>query len=119
MFDRSLVTYTYNAKMKELGVKEETLSKYTAESSQVASEMVCGLKEKTGSRICVSVTGLTGPGGGTPEKPVGLIYIGCIFDDRLEVKEIRMRNVNREWNRHYAVLHMLDIVNKMLAQKSV
>ena len=119
VFDRSLVTYTYNAKMKELGVKEETLSKYTAESSQVASEMVCGLKEKTGSRICVSVTGLTGPGGGTPEKPVGLIYIGCIFDDRLEVKEIRMRNVNREWNRHYAVLHMLDIVNKMLAQKSV
>ena len=119
VFDRSLVTYTYNAKMKELGVKEETLSKYTAESSQVASEMVCGLKEKTGSRICVSVPGLTGPGGGTPEKPVGLIYIGCIFDDRLEVKEIRMRNVNREWNRHYAVLHMLDIVNKMLAQKSV
>ena len=119
VFDRSLVTYTYNAKMKELGVKEETLSKYTAESSQVASEMVCGLKEKTGSRICVSVTGLTGPGGGTPEKPVGLIYIGCIFDDRLEVKEIRMRNVNREWNRPYAVLHMLDIVNKMLAQKSV
>ena len=102
-----------------MGVKEQTLSKYTAESSQVASEMVCGLKEKTGSRICISVTGLTGPGGGTPEKPVGLIYIGCIFDDKLEVKEIRMRNVNREWNRHYAVLHMLDIVNKMLEQKNI
>ena len=114
VFDRSLVTYTYNAKMKELAVREETLSKYTAESSQVALEMVQGLKEKTGSRICISVTGLTGPGGGSPEKPVGLIYIGCIFDDRTEVKEIRMRNVNREWNRHYAVLCMLDIVNKML-----
>ena len=119
VFDRSLVTYTYNAKMKELAVKEETLSKYTAESSQVALEMVQGLKEKTGSRICISVTGLTGPGGGSPEKPVGLIYIGCIFDDRTEVKEIRMRNVNREWNRHYAVLCMLDIVNKMLEQKAV
>lgn len=119
VFDRSLVTYTYNAKMKELAVKEKTLSKYTAESSQVALEMVQGLKEKTGSRICISVTGLTGPGGGSPEKPVGLIYIGCIFDDRTEVKEIRMRNVNREWNRHYAVLCMLDIVNKMLEQKAV
>lgn len=119
VFDRGLVTYTYHAKMEELGVKEETLAEYTAESSQVALEMVCGLKEKTKSRICISVTGLTGPGGGTPEKPVGLIYIGGSFDDRTEVKEIKMRNVNREWNRHYAVLCMLDIVNKLLEQKNI
>lgn len=119
VFDRSLVTYTYQAKMEELGVQEETLSKYTAESRPVALEMVCGLKEKTGSRLCISVTGLTGPGGGTPEKPVGLIYIGCIFDGRTEVKEIRMRNVNREWNRHYVVLCMLDMINKMLEQKNI
>lgn len=119
VFDRSLVTYTYQAKMEELSVQEETLSKYTAESSQVALEMVHGLKEKTGSRICISVTGLAGPGGGTPKKPVGLIYIGCIFDERTEVKEIRTSSADREWNRHYAVLSMLDMVNKMLEQKNI
>ena len=77
--------------------------------------MVQGLREKTGSRVCVSVTGIAGPGGGTPEKkPVGLIYIGCIFDGRTEIKEIRMRNVNRTGTGNYAVLSMLDMVNRMI-----
>lgn len=119
VFDRGLVTYTYDAKMEELGVKKETLSEYTAESRQVALEMVQGLSKKTGSRVCISVTGIAGPGGGTADKPVGLIYVGCIFDGRTEVKEIRMRNVSREWNRHYGVLSMLDLVNRMLDQKNV
>ncbi len=114
VFDRGLVTYTYGAKMDELGVKEETLAAYTAESSQVAREMAEGLAAKTGSRLCISVTGIAGPGGGTPEKPVGLIYIGCVFDGHTEVKEVRMRNVSRKWNRHYAVLSMFDVINKTI-----
>ena len=65
------------------------------------------------------MTGIAGPGGGTPEKPVGLIYIGCIFDGRTEIKEIRMRNVNRNWNRHYAVLSMLDMVNRMIEGRDI
>ncbi|MCI9639546.1 MULTISPECIES: competence/damage-inducible protein A [Clostridia] len=116
VFDRGLVTYTYGAKMDELGVKEETLAAYTAESSQVAKEMAEGLAKKTGSRLCISVTGIAGPGGGTPEKPVGLIYIGCVFDGHTEVKEVRMRNVSRKWNRHYAVLSMFDMINKTIDQ---
>lgn len=114
VFDRGLVTYTYGAKMDELGVKEETLAAYTAESGQVAREMAEGLAAKTGSRLCISVTGIAGPGGGTPEKPVGLIYIGCVFDGHTEVKEVRMRNVSRKWNRHYAVLSMFDVINKTI-----
>jgi len=114
VFDRGLVTYTYGAKMDELGVREETLSAYTAESSQVAREMAEGLAAKTGSRLCVSVTGIAGPGGGTPEKPVGTVYIGCVFDGKTEVREIRMRNVSRSWNRHYAVLAMFDMINHII-----
>lgn len=114
VFDRSLVTYTWNAKMEELGVKRETLEAHTAESPEVALEMVQGLKRVSGSRLCISVTGIAGPGGGTPEKPVGTMWIGCSFDGKEEVKEIRMRSINRNWNRHYAVLSMLDTVNKML-----
>lgn len=119
VFDRSLVTYTYGAKMEELGVQEETLRQFTAESGETALEMVQGLREKTGSRLCISVTGIAGPGGGTPEKPVGLMYIGCIFDGRTEVKEIRVRNVSRDWNRHYAVLSMLDIINRMIEGQEI
>lgn len=114
VFDRGLVTYTYGAKMEELGVKEETLSAYTAESPQVAREMAEGLAAKTGSRLCISVTGIAGPGGGTPEKPVGTVYIGCVFDGKTEVKEVRMRNVSRKWNRHYAVLAMFDMINHLI-----
>lgn len=114
VFDRGLVTYTYGAKMDELGVREETLSAYTAESSQVAAEMAEGLAKKTGSRLCISVTGIAGPDGGTAEKPVGTVYIGCVFDGRTEVQEVRSRNVSRKWNRHYAVLAMFDMINKMI-----
>jgi len=114
VFDRGLVTYTWKAKEEELGVDPETLRKYSAESSEVALEMVRGLKKVTGSRVCISVTGLAGPGGGTPEKPVGTVYIGCIFDDREVVKEYHNRDVNRNWNRRYDVLCMLDIINKMI-----
>lgn len=114
VFDRSLVTYTWRAKMEELGVRKETLNRYSAESRQVAAEMACGLAAKTGSRICVSVTGLAGPGGGTEAKPVGTMFIGCCFDGRTVVRELKGRNVNRQWNRHYAVLAMLDLVNQVL-----
>lgn len=117
VFDRGLVTYTYGAKMDELGVKEETLAKYTAESAQVAAEMAEGLAKKTGSELCISVTGIAGPGGGSEEKPVGLIYIGCVYKGKTTVKEIRMRNVNRAWNRHYATLCMLDVVNRCIEEK--
>lgn len=114
VFERSLVTYTWRAKMEELGVKEETLLTYTAESREVAAEMAEGLSAKTGSDICVSVTGLAGPDGGTAEKPVGTMFIGCCCDGHTVVREIRDRNVNRQWNRHYAVLSMLDLVNRVL-----
>ena len=114
VFDRGLVTYTYEAKMDELGVSRETLEEYTAESAEVAEEMVRGLKAKTGSRVCVSVTGLAGPGGGTPEKPVGTIYIGCMVDDQFAIRQLRTGKDNRNWNRMYAVLHMFDFINQMI-----
>ena len=85
----------------------------SAESRQVCEEMVRGLFDKTGSRVCVSVTGVAGPSG-TEEKPAGTIYIGCLFDGQLEIRELRTGRDNRNWNRHYAMLHMFDLVNKML-----
>ena len=111
-FDRGLVTYSNEAKVQELGVKEETLEKYGAVSEETALEMAEGLKSVSGSDVCVSVTGIAGPGGGTKEKPVGLVYIGLICGDKKSCRKVQMRNVNRQWNRHYALLSMLDMINK-------
>lgn len=114
VFDRSLVTYSYRAKMEELGVKEETLRIYTAESYEVAEEMVLGLKEKTGSDVCVSVTGLAGPGGGTDDNPVGTIYIACAYEDKVDVKKLQTGSADRSYNREYAVNEMFRLIDRMV-----
>ena len=114
VFERGIVTYSNGAKMDELGVSEVTLAQYGAVSPQTAEEMVRGLQKKTGSRVCVSVTGIAGPGGGTPEKPVGLIYVGVMLDERMEVFELRTNNTKRQWNRNYTVLFALNQVNRFI-----
>ena len=100
--------------MDELGVSASTLEQFGAVSPQTAEEMVRGLKAKTGSRVCVSVTGIAGPGGGTPEKPVGLIYVGVMLDERMEVFELRTNNTKRQWNRNYTMLFALNQVNRFI-----
>lgn len=114
VFDRGFITYSNKAKMEELGVKAETLEQHGAVSEETAIEMAEGLKKVTGSRLCISVTGIAGPDGGTEEKPVGLVYICAILDGRRVSKEFRIRNISRKWNRNYTVLCMLDIINKLI-----
>lgn len=119
VFDRGLVTYSNRAKVEELGVNPETLEKYGAVSEQTAIEMAEGLKKVTGSRLCISVTGVAGPEGGTEEKPVGLVYICAILDDKRVCKEFRIRNTSRKWNRNYTLLLMLDMVNKLIDNREI
>ncbi len=114
VFDRSLVTYSNRAKMEELGVREETLEKYGAVSPETAEEMVRGLCEATGSDICVSVTGVAGPDGGTEEKPVGLSYIGLMYDGNVTVTEVRTNNRRRNWNRTKNMMEMLSLVYRAI-----
>ena len=71
-----VVTYSNEAKMSMLKVKEETLIRYGAVSEAVAGQMACGARSLFGTDFALSVTGIAGPGGGTAEKPVGLTYIG-------------------------------------------
>ena len=71
----SVVSYSNMAKHKVLGVKQETLDKYTAVSEQTAKEMAEGVRKLFGTTFGVSVTGIAGPSGGTAEQPVGLVYI--------------------------------------------
>lgn len=111
-FDRGIVTYSNQAKMDELGVSAETLEKYGAVSAETAMEMAAGLAKVSGSDVCVSVTGIAGPGGGSEEKPVGLVYVGLYYNGEVSYKELRLRNIGRKWIRQVSVLNMLDLINK-------
>ena len=115
VFDRGIVTYSNKAKMEELGVKEDTLETFGAVSSQTAAEMAQGLAEKTGSDLCISVTGIAGPDGGRLQKPVGTAYVGIRWKGNTEIIKIQRRNVNRKWNRNYAVLSMLYEIYKRIS----
>ncbi|RUM43938.1 MAG: damage-inducible protein CinA [Desulfurobacterium sp.] len=84
-FMGGVVAYDNTAKMKVLNVSPETLLKYGAVSEQTAKEMVIGVKKLLGTECAISTTGIAGPSGGTPEKPVGLTYIGVSVGDRVEV----------------------------------
>jgi nicotinamide-nucleotide amidase len=75
-FERGFVTYSNQAKTDCLGVSPETLEKYGAVSAQTAVEMAEGALENSKAKVAVAVTGVAGPGGGTPQKPVGLVHIG-------------------------------------------
>ena len=114
VFNRGLTTYSWEAKIDELGVKRETLEQFTAESKEIALEMVLGLKQKTGSDICVSVTGIAGPDDLSEDRPAGLCYIGLSYKDKTFVVESRHRNVSRYWNRNYMLLRMLNEIYKLI-----
>ncbi len=117
VFDRALVTYSNRAKIEELGVNPVTLENYGAVSENTAVEMAQGLKKVSGSRLNVSVTGIAGPGGATPDKPLGLVFICAILDDEMICKQSIMRNLNRNWNRNYATLLMLDVINRLIDKR--
>ena len=86
IFGYGMVTYSNEAKEKILGVKRETLAAHGAVSEACAMEMAKGLKDVSGADCAVSVTGIAGPGGGSVEKPVGLVYMGLALGDQVYVK---------------------------------
>lgn len=83
----SVTAYAYEAKVRLLGVRWETLEKYGAVSKETVLEMACGVRRALAADIGLSISGIAGPGGGTPEKPVGLTWIG-----------LSARGVDEAWN---------------------
>lgn len=76
ILDRGYVTYSNDAKVEELNVPRELIDRHGAVSAEVARAMVDGALKKADAHVAISITGIAGPSGGTPEKPVGLVYIG-------------------------------------------
>ncbi len=114
VFLEGQVTYANAAKIDHLGVPWEVIEKYGAVSEECALAMVQGLAQRSGARLCGSVTGIAGPTGGSAEKPVGLVFLGCSLDGRVEVLRRtygdRGRGVVREWAANDCLLQMLRMV---------
>ncbi len=115
-FDRAIVTYSNQAKLDHLDVKAETLEKHGAVSPETAREMAEGLARVSGSDVCISVTGIAGPNGGTEEKPVGTVYIAVVYQNQTHIFQPPTRNVDRSWNRNHSVLSMLACLNQLLTR---
>lgn len=115
VFKEGFITYSNKAKRKYLDVDKNTLKKYTAVSEETAKEMAIGGAFAADRDVCVAVTGLAGPGGGTEEKPVGLVYIAVYVNDSVQVKEYHLKGT-REEIRQRAVLEALDLLRRSILE---
>ncbi len=113
VFMGSCVTYANEAKMRILGVKAETLERYGAVSAETAREMARGARERIGSDVAVSLTGIAGPGGGTAEKPVGTVYLGISTKNGEDVRRLSLSSMrSREYIRTVSASNAFDMVLK-------
>ena len=92
-------------------MKPETLAAFGAVSEQTAFEMASGLRERSGADIAVATTGIAGPGGGTKEKPVGLVYVACADRHGVTVERLQLGG-DRARVRRLATLKALDMVRR-------
>ena len=113
---QGFITYSDKAKRKLLDVNKSTLKMYGAVSEETVKEMAKGGIFATDSDICLAVTGIAGPDGGTAEKPVGLVYIGCYIKDKIFVKKYEFKG-NREKIREYAVVRALDLLRRCILEQ--
>lgn len=112
----SYVTYSNEAKHRLLGVEQEALSKYGAVSQQVAFQMAEGAARAAGADAVIAVTGIAGPGGGTAQKPVGLVYIGTYLCGNIRVTENHFLGERYEIRRQAAEAALLQLTAQLTEQ---
>lgn len=111
VFKEGAVTYSNEAKINRLGVKKTTLDKYGAVSYETAREMAEGIAKTSNTYIGISTTGIAGPGGGSTEKPVGLVYMGLYIKGRVQAKKFQYFG-SRNTVRKRATMSALDWVRR-------
>ncbi|MCR5601480.1 MAG: CinA family protein [Ruminococcus sp.] len=119
VFELGICTYSERIKTEFLGVPAEVIQEFGVVSEQTAMSMVRGLKKCSGADVCVSVTGIAGPSGGTAEKPVGTVYIGFDICGRQFVRlpELwKLDNMSREHIRRCAAAFAFGIIEKTLME---
>ncbi len=113
VFKSGYVTYSNEEKIRILNVSKQTLDEFGAVSKETAKEMALGCVKASNTDFSVSVTGIAGPNGGTAQKPVGLVYIGCCYKDSCEVLELRLSG-NRQKIREVSVARALRFLRETI-----
>lgn len=108
-----VIAYSNDVKVSELGVKNRAIEQFGAVSEEVARQMAVGVRGMLGSDYGLSITGVAGPAGGSPEKPVGLVYIGLADESRVWVREFRLGG-DRQRVRETASRMALDVLRRCL-----
>lgn len=112
-----LVAYSNEVKVKELGVPADMIAQFGAVSGEVAGAMARGVCEMSGAQVGLSTTGIAGPGGATPEKPVGLVYVGLCVDGETSVEKLNLRG-DRRRIKDRASKHTLDFARLALLHRA-
>jgi nicotinamide-nucleotide amidase len=115
VFRGAVVSYADEVKERELGVPGETLARHGAVSAETARMMALGVRDRLAVDVAVSVTGVAGPGGGTPEKPVGLVYLHAVSPDGGLAGGFNLP-ADRDTIRRRATVSALHLVRRLLAQ---
>ncbi len=113
-FQMGLTTYSNQAKIKILNVNKNIIRKYGAVSHECCKAMVQNLSKISNSKINISITGIAGPGGGSKEKPVGLVYIGIKKDKVLLIKEYKFKSKNRNSIQKSTVRTVIKTLSKII-----
>jgi len=114
-FECGWVTYSNNAKMRDVGVSPQTLNEFGAVSHQTAAEMARGGALAAGVAVAVSITGVAGPGGGSLEKPVGTVCFGWLIDGEVNT-QVQQFDGDRKQVREQSVTHILETLLADLQQ---
>ena len=113
-FQMGLITYSNQAKIKILKVNKNIISKYGAVSHECCKSMVQNLSKISKSKINVSITGIAGPGGGSKDKPVGLVYIGIKKGKALIIKENKFKSKNRNSIQKSTVRNVVKLIENII-----
>ncbi|MBO7193885.1 MAG: CinA family protein [Bacteroidaceae bacterium] len=109
-----VVAYHNDIKHRILGVSKDTLFRYGAVSEATVREMVVGVADRFGVSCAVATSGIAGPGGGTPEKPVGTVWVAVKVADRVDVRLLQLPDKGREANIENVVCEVLGMLKEML-----
>lgn len=115
VFDRGFVTYSNDAKMELLGIPGKTLDDYGAVSEQTATAMARGALDRSRANLTVAVTGVAGPGGGTADKPVGLVHMAAYREDGAFLQKVcQFGDIGRSNVRLATVKEALNLMTELL-----
>ncbi len=117
VFTMGLVTYSNQAKTGLLKVPKKIIKKFGAVSVQCCLAMVNNLSKISKSKVCVSITGIAGPKGGSKQKPVGLVYIGIRVGKRVIVNKCNFKNKGRTYIQKQTVKKSLHLLLNLISSK--